>query len=160
MGVDYSATLVVGVKMSEVFHIDRITQTITKYNPDTGEPYRKEIDKDKLIFFGREIEEPEEYHPGEWVSEVTKEAGAQLDAFDTGEWCRNNGSGFHAYDYNEVVVGLSVREGSSHRSYDDHHILEASEDFIKVKIAQVKERLGKLGYNGQVMVFVVNRLSC
>jgi len=70
MGVSYSSNLCVGVKMSKVFEIKNKTVLKTKYNPDTGVPYESKLIEKELLFFGKVIEEPVKYYPGEWALQL------------------------------------------------------------------------------------------
>jgi hypothetical protein len=63
MGRDPTLYLMWGLPIKEAIEVKVITESVTKYDPDTGEPYEKKITSSKYYLFGRELGSDFEKYP-------------------------------------------------------------------------------------------------
>jgi len=149
MGADYHAVTFVGVKLSDLFRIEHRQEEVTKYNPDTGAPYQQKVMKDRFFWCDQEIPEP----AGDLEEMVKHLCGLELT--DTGESARIwNKKGWERYALDNHVVGrmLASCEGGQTVGSD----VGAFEKYLQ----EVKEKLRKCGYKGQLQIHLVHSVNC
>ncbi len=149
MGVDYSATMVVGVKLDELFRVERENVQVTKYDPDTGAPYQTPVVKETCTWCGKPITMPDD------LETLVKDMSG-LEIYSTGEPShpyRYKG-GWNGYDLGEFVVGRSIA------NVDNAEIATAERVEVDKQFADVKQKLERSGYKGQVQIHLVLHVSC
>jgi hypothetical protein len=149
VGADFHAVTFVGVRLSDVFRVEPYQDQVTKYNPDTGAPYQQTVTKERFFWCDQEIAEP----AGDFEDMVRNLCG--LEITDTGESARTYGKkGWAAYALDNYVVGrlLSSCEPGDTVASD----VSAFEKFHQ----EVKEKLRKCGYKGQIQLHLVHSVNC
>lgn len=105
MSVSNSATIVVGVRLSDIAAIGIVTEPVTRYHEQTGQPYQKQISREAVAILGVEVPGLD-LAPSEW------EKTLGLKVFDIGEGARrtdwSGGRRRTEYDLTAMVAGLAV----------------------------------------------------
>ena len=129
MGVSYYAKLYCGVGVEE----REVSKDVTKYDEDTGKPYRKTVTETKLFIIDTDIE------------------------IDTDDYFNYDEDGVHlVHDYcgDVDLIGQRISETDSYQSYlsivSEHDITKAKAEFSNYMAT-------KYGYNGPV--HLINYLS-
>jgi hypothetical protein len=155
MGVDISSTVVVGLKASAVIRREIYAESITKYNEDTGKPYKVNVNKEKYFIFDKEV--PANFDP--YPDSIAVYLGYE-NAYSTGEGSYHypRREGFDAYDLDAIVIGEHVIDGDSHRSGGDM-VKEVDVEKVAQITKQVKENFAKFGYKGEVKLYLVTNVG-
>lgn len=162
MSVSYTATLVCGLRLSDVVRIDHLKSTVTKYNPDTGVPYQTAVEEYKAFLFGAAFD-PVEPCPSEWGKSL-----GGLEAFSTGESSRRykpDPGPFGSYALDEWVVGVEVGDANLRhanlrkRAYGFGSIEVINNLDLDVARGKVKEILGGFGVSKEPALFLVKYCS-
>lgn len=139
MGVDFSATLAVGVKLGTVWSVRTVSEKVKKFNPDTGEPYEATKSKKVGYFCGQ---------PTDWgdLHHDDLECKADLDiVYDHYEG-----------DRNDWVLGKTLCTASNR---DDDAIVEVKPEAVEAAKKEVAAKLEKFGYRGEIGVFLISYVS-
>lgn len=132
MSVDYSSALFCGVKLDEI----TLTNTVTKYNEDTGKPYKKHQDDVVWVIDRTQIEIiPKNSEIDYWEQENIELHG--LEIIDT-------------YFRGDYFLGLMIAEAYSEIDLDDASAVKISVDKI------LKE---KFKYFDGCKVYLIQRVS-
>jgi hypothetical protein len=112
MGAQFTAHVVAGVRLSDVFRVVRSEEEVVRYDRVTGVPSPVREAVERCYLFGREIPAPAEYSPAEWAESLTG-----LEAFDCGDRAWDNpGEGWGRYDFGEFVLGVEVARADPERA--------------------------------------------
>lgn len=129
MSVSFDAILVVGVKLKDVFTVKNETNEVTKYDPDTGQPYFATKTKTVLHCFDQ---------PVAWaaaIDEISSFSEAdelqELEVFSCHSEDRNAG---------EMILGLPVLKAEA----SSGQILEVKSGHVESKRAEVLDKLTQL----------------
>jgi len=136
MGCSYRSYAVVGVPFASLYEERKQKKHVTKYNEDTGKPYQQEVIEISFFWCGKEIEEECDYMEGF----VKKMCG--LEVYDAGS----------GNDGGTVGLCLAKPEPGDVQAIDG---LTLSKAFL-----EVKEKLQKSGYNGNVQLYIISYISC
>jgi hypothetical protein len=137
MGVSVNATLVAGVRLSDLVSKVTETTTVTKYDQDTGKPYDKEIQVTKIKIGDRTFDQEAEYP--EDLIKLPK----GLDFETTGDI---GGRG----DWDNVVVGAKVAEAD-----DDDPVVEVDLTALDKAINKATDLLKQVGWSDGVSVYLI-----
>lgn len=141
MGASFSSSLIAGVRVGDIYKVENVGSEVTKYNPDTGKPYQTKVVTKKHLLCGKEIEAKED-GPPEWLPKMSG-----LDVSSTGN------SAYEDKTYSEFVVGVQLGVAGGYRN---DSVLGFPAEKIANALAEAKEKLAKLGYNGKVELFLVH----
>ena len=161
MGVDFSASVVVGIRLSDFCEVREVETTETRYNSRTGVPYEHK-DSHKVVFIlGVEVPNlplnPDEH---EWDKLLGLSVFDCDDSYDK----RESGS-----DLSLCVWGISVVGSDSHRSHDHQPLTVIQQAAIDRAIVTIqnartalRERLGvpELIDTAPVQLFLLANVSC
>ena len=130
MGVDYSASIVVGLLAEECIKTVDKSETITKYNEDTGEPYEKVIPYSETCLGDIAFEDP----------------------YDLEQKCPGLEPIYGGPECGVVAVGACVN--SMDMNYD-LGVEEVENDKIDVLKKEVAEAFKKIGIDAEPKVYLV-----
>jgi hypothetical protein len=131
MSISYSASVVVGVRMDELFSVEEIVTYVTKYNPDTGTPYKHPVVEKIDLLCGKPMEK-ELDNSERWA----KERGLEC----------SYGNGVEVYG--KILASIGDYE------VDDFAMPVLIGDIESAK-SEVREKLAVLGYSGDIQVHLV-----
>jgi hypothetical protein len=142
MSVTFKSLVAVGVKLDSIFKKTSISKEVTKFDPDTGKSYQKIISEPQHLLCGKPIE-LKETEPEEWVYDLL--------GLDLSCDCSEDGT----YIVGKILSKL-YPPGCG---YNEESI--AKIDLAKVEEVkkQVKEKLAKFGYAGDVDLYVISYVS-
>jgi hypothetical protein len=117
MGLDVTVSSVVGIPLVDFAKLGLIRSSVTKYDPDTGKPYQKPLEKRTLIINGKEVLETEADSLSGAVNEWLVKAGHQDDDYDQNPRKMSVVDTSPDDDDDVKLVGIRVgKDSDSHRS--------------------------------------------
>jgi hypothetical protein len=150
MGAQFTAHVVAGVRLSDVFRVVRSEEEVVRYDRVTGVPSPELEAVERCYLFGREIPAPGEYSPDEWAKPLTG-----LGAFDSGSRARDNPgkgwAGWGRYDFDEFVLGVEVAQADPERVGVQPFDPEAAARALGV----AEETLRARGWEGRAQLYLV-----
>lgn len=139
MSVSFGAYLFAGVKSDKLQRKEEVKTKVTKYNPDTGEPYEKVNVSYKHFIGNVEVEDSD---LESMLHEVSKKVpGVKFDY------------GYGHYEDKEYVIGLPIVK------VRDPGAVPVSLETINNFVDIVKTQLAKVGYTGEVSLFQILYVS-
>jgi hypothetical protein len=138
MGLDISCHVVAGVPLASAYRHEVRTRTVTKFNPDNGQPYQKEI-KEEFHFLGNREMTPEEWRPFWNIGE-----GLEF-------WKVSCGG-------DPVVFGQEIGSTPSHRS-GENMVLQFSPEELAEACQKTQEMLLKYGILDEVEIYYFPHFS-
>ncbi len=137
MGLDVYAKLVAGAEMEKVHKVTKQIKEVTKYNCDTGEPYKTKFTETIHIFGTKVCTEKE------WCG---FDPGGQLEFF-------------HVSGSDPAAIGIKIAETESHRN--GCGVIEVNKDKIEDALAQAKIELKQFGIEeADVNILMIPVVSC
>lgn len=144
MGASWGSRIVVGVPLAEVYSEQLTEKELTKYNPDTGEPFKKKMHVLERKFMGKPLPDlqPIKSYLGDHYADIRR------------DWDFLEGSGLEVFfftdsmmmtqeSYKTALVGVQVGRGTSDRRHVDWTVpVDESKDLVFT----VAHKLYDLGY--------------
>jgi len=143
MSYDAYAVLFVGIRAEDAIKRETITDEVTKYNEDTGEPYQQKKSRTKMTLFGREVTDPQDLY----VEEAWFALGLDNEVPGLQVCCPTS------EPPSDQLIGCSLaRIGTG----EETSVHEATVGAVSNALAKVKKSLQALGYSGpEPRVFLV-----
>lgn len=140
MGISVYSRLMVGALWSDLYREEQLTKTVTKYNPDTGEPYSVEQDAGRRFWLCG-IESVEWSDPQSWARTVGLEAH---ECKDDGKWV--------------TIIGILLAGGNMNSGRLGARRFTVAE--LERHVEAVRARLVAVGYTGPVSIWHLFHVSC
>lgn len=162
MSATCAASLLVGVKLSDILRVEDFVSKKTKYHEDTGQPYEVDVPGQRLYLGSLEITTSEvikKYDvcsPEEWVAPLTGLSAASTGAYAYGDggMMREQKIGWHRYDYREWVIGKLLGETGSRQ-----RIATVALPDVGKAVEETATILRKFGYSGPINMHLVRYFS-
>ena len=148
MSLRYNSRIIVGIALKEVYQIEVIDTTKTKYNEDTGKPYETPVKVLRSSFSGIKLPDSEMRNTnGLWRANQSIwgyiESQKELAIYSSNN--RYEGDAQYLRDYG--ILGIEVCCSNEH----EYGIVTL--ECLNLTIEQVKIPLSKLGYDGEVKIY-------
>lgn len=145
MSISFKAIVVLGVQLKDLVKTLPRGRVITKYNPDTGEPYETKSNQTFYRMNGREYTQKELREAFDEIqSEVYQHRYYEAELFP-----HQHGD---QWNIDDMVFGFKMAEASEERQQID--IFDLSH-IDKQQIDRLKSYLAKVGYSGELQSLVV-----
>jgi len=156
--MNISSCVMIGMKFSKVYKVEEVTSEVTKYNEDTGVPYKKEVKTKKHYLFDVEMPEPEQLNPKNWRYGRSHIIWPLLQDFHI--------------EYDECYAKRDFKEkeniydhffiGRVIKSEEDDNIISLEMEELKelpFLIQRTKDVFGKFNCKEEVGLFIINRTT-
>ena len=157
MGLDVYSNLYAGVRMDEVYKKNSVKKEVTKYDENTGAPYKKTLIEEVHILGTKKFTEDEwqdfvekhDYKPGELelfaIADTNLASWSCLPSLNV-RMIRDCG-----------ILGVKIAGTDSHRM-GKKQLVEVTQAMIDAAVAKAKKELAKFGIK-DVKLFIVPHFS-
>ncbi len=153
MGARYYAHVVMGLRLDHVVRVEIARDAETRYDEHTGKPYLKEVPREYTTVFGKEVPEPAEPSPRDWLPQYLRGLSPHFEGwhvFNTGEGSRGR--------LDQHVAGIKLApEGGD---YGESGITAMNPAHVEAARKSVEAAMAAVGEKFLPVLYLVRSVSC